>query len=235
MQLVCGKCQRSLSELAEGVRYCPYCGSRISTIPDGHEAPTGTYEFDDLSSAGTDSGLMPIGNGRTRGQMPDEIGPFKLLKVLGSGAMGTVFEAIHKETQQPAAVKLLDPRLVDNAVSVERFRQEGRLASQINHPHSVFVFIADADAGWPYIAMELMPGNTLKTLIDEEGPLEPLRAVRLAIEIVDGLNEAHRNGVIHRDVKPSNCFLTADGHVKVGVILDFPRRLAPALMLAKKG
>ena len=78
------------------------------------------------------------------------------------------------------------------------------------------VLSADTDNGRPYIVMELMPGRTLKDLIDERGPLGPHEAIVRVLDVIDGLAEAHRVGMIHRDVKPSNCFLTADDRVKVG-------------------
>jgi serine/threonine protein kinase len=130
--------------------------------------------------------------------------------------MGAVYEAEAPDTGSRVAVKLLSTRLAASPTSVERFRQEGRLASQLAHPRCVFVLAADTDAGRPYIVMELMPGRTLKDVVDERGPLPPDQAVAHILDVVDGLAEAHRLGVLHRDVKPSNCFLTADGRVKVG-------------------
>jgi hypothetical protein len=99
---------------------------------------------------------------------------------------------------------------------VERFRREGRLASRIAHPRCVFVLAADEDEGRPYIVMELMPGATLADLLEERGWLPPGEAIAKILDVIEGLQEAHRLGVIHRDVKPSNCFLEADGRVKVG-------------------
>jgi uncharacterized RDD family membrane protein YckC len=106
--------------------------------------------------------------------------------------------------------------LASNPASVERFRQEGRLASQVAHPRCVFVLSADTEAGRPYIVMELMPGETLKDLVDKHGPMPPEAAITRILDVIDGLSEAHRIGMIHRDMKPSNCFLTADDRVKVG-------------------
>ena len=130
--------------------------------------------------------------------------------------MGSVYEAEADTSGQRVAVKLLSRRLAANPSSVERFRQEGRLASQIAHPRCVFVLRADTDAGRPYIIMELMPGRTLKDMVDDRGPLPVGEAILRTLDVIDGLIEAHRLGVIHRDVKPSNCFLTEDDRVKVG-------------------
>ena len=91
-----------------------------------------------------------------------------------------------------------------------------QLASQLAHPRCVFVLAADTDAGRPYIVMELMPGRTLKDLVDQTGPLPADIALPHILDVIDGLAEAHRLGVLHRDVKPSNCFLTADNRVKIG-------------------
>src|SRR5207249_7069299 len=80
----------------------------------------------------------------------------------------------------------------------------------------VFILAADEEMGRPYIVMELMPGSTLKDLVETQGPLPPEQAVVKILDVIDGLREAHRLGVVHRDVKPSNCFLEADGRVKIG-------------------
>src|SRR5947207_6192778 len=100
--------------------------------------------------------------------------------------------------------------------SVERLRREGRLASAVSDPRCVFILAADEEAGRPYIVMELMPGTTLGELVSHKGPLAPADAVAKILDVIDGLRAAHRLGVVHRDVKPSNCFLEADGRVKIG-------------------
>jgi hypothetical protein len=152
----------------------------------------------------------------TRDAAPARVGGYRLLKALGQGGMGQVYEAEDPNTGTRVAVKLLSRRLTTNPASVERFRQEGRLASQLTHPRCVFVLRADTDNGRPFIVMELMPGRTLKDEVDDRGPLPVTEAVGYTLDVIDGLIEAHRLGVIHRDVKPSNCFLTGDGRVKVG-------------------
>jgi hypothetical protein len=147
---------------------------------------------------------------------PPAVGGYRLVRPLGGGGMGTVYEAEEAATGRRVAVKFLAPELADAPDALERFRAEGRLASTVAHPRCVFVLAADEEAGRPYLVMELMPGDTLADLVKRQGPLAPAQAVAHILDVLDGLLEAHRAGVIHRDVKPSNCFLTADGRVKVG-------------------
>jgi eukaryotic-like serine/threonine-protein kinase len=164
--------------------------------------------------------------------MPAAVGGYRLLRRLGGGGMGTVFEAEETASGRRVAVKFLAPELADSPEAIARFRAEGRLASGISHPRCVFVLAADEDAGRPYIVMELMPGDTLADLVKRNGPLPPQQAVAYILDIIEGLQEAHRAGVIHRDVKPSNCFLSADGRVKIG---DFglAKSLAPGAHLTR--
>jgi hypothetical protein len=150
------------------------------------------------------------------GEVPEVIGGYRLLRRLGEGGMGEVYEGEDEATGQCVAVKLIASHFAATEEGVERFRREGRLASMIAHPRCVFVLAADEENGRPYIAMERMPGSTLKDLVEQQGPLAPEQAVAKILDVIDGLREAHRLQVLHRDVKPSNCFLEADGRVKVG-------------------
>jgi serine/threonine protein kinase len=124
--------------------------------------------------------------------LPATVGGYRLLRMLGAGGMGSVYEAEEAATGRRVALKLLAPDYADSPDAVQRFRQEGRLASAIAHPRCVFVLAADEEAGQPYIVMELMPGATLESLVAERGPLPPEEAVARALDIIDGLREAHR-------------------------------------------
>jgi hypothetical protein len=149
-------------------------------------------------------------------EAPHSVGGYRLVRPLGGGGMGEVYEAEEPTTRRRVAVKLIASQYAAAPGAVERFRQEGRLASMIAHPRCVFVLAADEEAGRPYIVMELMSGTTLQELVEKQGALVPADAVAKILDVIDGLQEAHRLGVIHRDVKPSNCFLLSDGRVKVG-------------------
>ncbi len=186
-----------------------YCGHKLREEDPKNEFRTQLFTptFSDSDEDDHTSASEPA---------PQIIGGYRLLRLIGSGGMGVVYEAEAPVTNSRVAVKLLSSKLASNPNSVERFKQEGLLASQLAHPCCVFVISADADAGRPYIVMELMPGETLKDVVDRAGPLPQDQAITYILDVIDGLTEAHRVGMIHRDMKPSNCFLTADGRVKVG-------------------
>jgi eukaryotic-like serine/threonine-protein kinase len=207
MQVACPLCHRTLQFSGDSPAFCGYCGK---PLPKG--ALSATAEFDPEALT-----LPPTPASAPSADEPVEtVGSYRLIRPLGAGGMGRVFEAEDKGTGRRVAVKLVAREFAASADALERFRKEGRLASAIAHPRCVFVLAADEEAGRPYIVMELMQGSTLKDLVDERGPLPPEQAVRKILDVVEGLEEAHRLGVIHRDVKPSNCFLEADGRVKVG-------------------
>jgi uncharacterized RDD family membrane protein YckC len=141
---------------------------------------------------------------------------YRLIRELGHGGMGSVWEAEEPATGRRVAVKVLSSRIAHSSETVDRFLREGRLAASLSHPRSTFVYSAGFDEGRPYIVMELMPGRNLKDLSESEGPMPVPRAVDFMLDVIEGLEAAHSLGVIHRDVKPSNCFLDSDGRVKVG-------------------
>jgi len=142
-------------------------------------------------------------------------GPYRIERLLGRGGMGEVYEAEHLEHGRRIALKVLSQGLSD-ATDRARFLREGQLAAAVSHPHSVYVYGSEEIAGIPVIAMELLPGGTLKDRVEETGPLAPVEATDAILQVVSGLEAAQAAGILHRDIKPSNCFLDADGTVKVG-------------------
>ncbi len=221
--LHCPRCLRKLNAAAGRPNFCMHCGHKLDPQPAvavAEASPQETMAFEpqppsSVTSEGNNALLSEV-SGDSSGASLTAIAGYTFTRFLGAGGMGTVYEAESAATGQRVAVKLLSARLASNPSSVERFRQEGRVASQITHPRCVFVLRADTESGRPFIIMELMPGKTLKDLVDLNGPLPHPAAVERILDVIDGLAEAHRLGVIHRDVKPSNCFLTDDDRVKVG-------------------
>lgn len=147
---------------------------------------------------------------------PREVAGFRLRRELGRGGMGIVYEAEEIASGRRVALKVLLADLAVSEEAYERFQREARLAAAISHAQCVFVYGAHQVDGAPAIAMEIVDGETLEQKIARGEPIAVEIAVRWAIDLVDGLEAAHRAGVLHRDVKPSNCFVTPEGRVKVG-------------------
>lgn len=147
---------------------------------------------------------------------PRVAGDFRLVRELGRGGMGIVYCAEELGSGRTVALKVLSAELSVAGEAFERFRREARIAASISDSRCVFVYGAHDVDGQPAISMELCEGNTLQEEIGKGQPIPIERAVRWALDILEGLEAAHRSDVVHRDVKPSNCFLTADGTVKVG-------------------
>jgi serine/threonine protein kinase len=141
---------------------------------------------------------------------------FELLGELGRGGMGIVYRARELSTNRVVALKVLPYSMQDRETAFDRFQREAILAASISDPRCVFVYGAHSIEGSPAIAMELVEGQTLEHVIQSGEKVPVTQAVRWTIELLEGLEAAHRANVLHRDVKPSNCFLGADGHVKVG-------------------
>jgi hypothetical protein len=149
-------------------------------------------------------------------RLPVTSAGFKLLRLLGSGGMGSVFEAEELSTGRHVAMKVLPSWHHDSEVARERFEREAKLAAGISHPNVVFVYGVHTIEDAPAISMELMTGETLADQLLTDPPPPVHRIVAWMIQVIDGLEAAHKAGVLHRDIKPANCFVAADGRVKIG-------------------
>ena len=227
MRIDCPGCRRVLEYSGERPSFCGYCGvplfpasaAGFNTSP----YPEATTDTDGERTAAAPSSLDETVDYQSETRrasqgdpFPERIAGYRLIRKLGSGGMGTVFEAEDEPQSQRVAIKIISAEYVCSHEAVERFRQEGRLASAVTHPRCVFVLGVDEYLGHPYIVMELMPGTTLQTLVEKEGPLDASSAIVKILDVIDGLREFHKIGLIHRDVKPSNCFLEIEGRVKIG-------------------
>src|ERR1700742_194844 len=140
---------------------------------------------------------------------------YKVLSRLGAGGMADVFLAEDQQLGHKAALKLLHRRFSADPDFVERFRREAQAAAGLQHPNVVSVYDRGNFEDTYYIAMEYLPGRSLKQLIRQEAPLDPVRAIDITIQILKAARFAHRHGVIHRDLKPHNVIVDEAGHVRV--------------------
>ncbi len=158
-------------------------------------------------------------------------GRYRLEAKLGSGGMSTVYLARDQTLDRSVAVKVMHREMSEQADQLERFRQEARAVAKLSHPNVVSVIDAGEDGGHPYIVFEYVEGETLKQRIGREGALDPQEAIAYAIEIARGLSVAHARSMVHRDIKPQNILIDAEGRAK---LTDFgiSRQLEQAGMTA---
>ena len=189
---------------------CPRCGAVIRResaeelcpaclMSGALEAPDGKFETVSLASS---ESLSRYGFA----EFPCEFGGYRVLRLLGKGGMGAVYEAEQLDTGLRVALKVLS-YAPESAAARQRFLREGRLAASVNHPNSVYIYGTEEIDGTPVITMEYVAGGTLSERLKRDGPLPAGAAVDVILQIIAGLEAAAAKGVLHRDIKPSNCFI----------------------------
>jgi hypothetical protein len=152
--------------------------------------------------------------------LPKRIGRYEIESLLGQGGMGAVYKARDPELDRPVAIKTVSPVLLAGEEHrreyLERFRREARSAGRLSHPNIVSVYDIGQDGDTIYFVMEYVPGVSLETILKENPVLPVAQAQAIAEQVAAGLEEAHRQGIVHRDVKPANVFIDERGRVKVG-------------------
>ena len=159
------------------------------------------------------------------------LGAYDVVALIGAGGMGEVYRARDSRLGRDVAIKILPDRFSKDADALARFEREARAVASLSHPNILAIHDIGESDGRRFVAMEMLDGQVLREALIG-GPIGPRKAVEYAVQIADGLAAAHAKGVIHRDVKPENLFVTSDGHVKV---LDFGlARVAPALTVGNQ-
>lgn len=194
--------------------HCPICGREYPT--ETQVCPEDNSPLQADSTVVGDVPLDPL-----IGHTLDE--KYRIEKRLGIGGMGTVYRARHLLIDRPVAIKVLNPRFVEDEAAQLRFRREARAAGRLQHANAVGVtdFGSTSD-GYVYIVMELLEGRTLREVLAKEAPLDTARAVALMLQTADAVAAAHDAGIIHRDLKPANIFIVQNSDVPAVVkVLDF--------------
>jgi eukaryotic-like serine/threonine-protein kinase len=198
----CPVCDRPLPSRVPPAR-CPYCLLRQGLPTQPHDVPVDTVVVPETNPS------------RDLPEPGTTFGHYRIVRLLGEGGMGAVFEAEDLTSGRRVALKVLGHR-IDSPEARHRFFREGRLAASVNHPNSVYVFGTEEIAGVPVIAMELVSGGTLQDRVSRQGPMPVGEVVDNVLQIIAGLEAAQSVGVLHRDIKPSNCFVETDGTIKIG-------------------
>ncbi|HVV85801.1 MAG TPA: protein kinase, partial [Kofleriaceae bacterium] len=202
-------CPHCNAPLAPDARFCGACGrATVGTAPSQH--------------AGVASAIAEPGRGAEL--VGREIGGrYRVIAKLGEGGMGAVYRGEQISLKRKVAIKVLRPELSADAGLVRRFNAEAELCAKLSHPNTVNIYDFGQDAdGSLYIAMELLEGSSLRSVMQQEGAMPPARAIHIAQQICRSLADAHQHGIVHRDLKPDNVMLTERGRERDVVrVLDF--------------
>jgi serine/threonine protein kinase/Tfp pilus assembly protein PilF len=199
MTVVCPKCS---TENTRDSKFCKTCATSLTGTPDTAVTLTQTL-------------TRPL-HVLSPGAM--FAGRYQIIEDLGQGGMGHVFKALDTRTGEKIAIKVLRTGLEADGRTLERFSHELTAARRISHRNVCRMFDLGEDGGRLYITMEFVPGEDLKSILRMMGAMSPAQAVAIAVQICDGLEEAHRMGVVHRDLKPANVLVDKEGHAR---IMDF--------------
>lgn len=208
----CAACQSQLTELVGDQRYW----SEVHSLLSGEREPR--WE-PDLSAPPLEDHVLKLLRSPNHPEMLGRLGRYDIERVVGSGGMGVVLKAHDSELNRPIAIKLLAPHLSHVGAARERFAREGRAAAAVVHEHVVAIYNVESDDALPFLVMQYVPGRSLQVRVEEDGPLGVEEMLRIGMQAAAGLAAAHAQGLVHRDVKPSNILL--EDTVERAVLTDF--------------
>jgi serine/threonine protein kinase len=227
----CPHCQARLEQLAADAKQWSEIRDSLrpdqefgtgSSLPSGNapsRRPRSGRERWQRNHTWTESMAKSLLSSASHPEMLGRIGRYDVERLIGSGGMGVVFKAYDTELNRPVAVKLLAPYLAGSGSARNRFAREARAAAAVVDDHVVPIHNVETDGEHPFLVMKFIAGGSLQQRIDREGPLEVCEVLRIGMHTAKGLAAAHAQGLIHRDVKPSNILL--DEGVDRALLTDF--------------
>ena len=226
---------------AEHVESCAHCRERLTALAadgatwrevsdllggyendvDVDEDRTESRDFERLADASSDSinARLDFLSAPTHPEMLGRLGRHEIERTIGAGGMGIVLKGHDTELHRPVAIKVLAPHLAHSGAARQRFAREGRAAAAVVHEHVVAIHDVESQADVPFLVMQYVSGESLQTRVDRRGPLDVKEVLRIGAQAAAGLAAAHAQGVVHRDVKPSNILL--ENGVDRALLTDF--------------
>ncbi len=194
------KCPKCNTDNPDTLKFCGECGTQLPSLKNIAVTETMETPKEELTS-----GMVFAGR-------------YQIIEELGKGGMGRVYRVLDKKLNEEIALKLIKPEIAKDTKTVERFSNELKIARKIGHKNVARMFDLNEEKGTHYITMEYVRGEDLKKLIRKMGQLSVGQAIPIAMQICEGLGEAHRLGIVHRDLKPQNVMVDEDGNAR---IMDF--------------
>jgi len=205
----CTKCDFDNTQIS---RFCSNCGTQLIPVSSSEKSLPLDEDYDNSQTKTLHTPMKRLKRGRVFG------GRYEVIEELGEGGMGIVYKVFDRKIEENVALKVLAPEIAGDEKTIERFRNELKLARKVSHRNVCRMYDLSEEEKTQFITMEFVPGENLKSLIKRIGQLSKIKAISIARQVCEGLAEAHRLGVVHRDLKPQNIMVDSEGNAR---IMDF--------------